>query len=175
DPLDPRISSKGLPGPVSQQCKGVLVWAAHQTADRVPAQVNRDDPLGRLFLRPFAHIRQGDPEPVSSVRGPEAPAIVLLDRTGEVEPALLLQRAQLALQPGREVFAEATGIDEMRSHLPVLENVRLDGDRVAHGKYLFDQLPRWPTKTARLSSSCRHAAVKPASRSIARCSSRVAV
>src|SRR5262249_20847298 len=95
--------------------------------------VDRHHPFGRLLARSVAAIRQRDPEPVVAAMAPYAPAVVLLDRIGELEPGIA-QRREPGQQPPRKIFAEAARIDEVRPDLPVLEQVGGERDVVLHAR-----------------------------------------
>jgi hypothetical protein len=120
-----------LPNPIAQHQKGGAVRLAEKAFGEVQpsAGIDRHNPSGRLFLGAVADIGESDPEASLSMGGAESPAVILLDRFGEAEP-LGRERGQLATQPGGKIFAKATRVDEMRLHLPMLEQIRLDRDRM---------------------------------------------
>ena len=66
--------------------------------------------------------------------GPQAPAVVFLDRRRELE-ARRYQGSQFREEPRYKVLTEAAGIDEVRLHFPVLEQVSFNRDLVVHIPY----------------------------------------
>src|ERR1041385_4433539 len=62
---------------------------------------------------------------------PEPPAVVFLYRFTKDE-LMRCERGQPVTQPGSKIFAETIRIDEMRFHFPVLEQISLNCQFIAH-------------------------------------------
>ena len=88
-----------------------------------------DDPLSRRFLRPISNVGKSNPESILAARSPEAPAVILLDRVGQFYAGPWGTR-EFLLQPRSEILSEATGVDEVRFHFSVLEEVSYNRDPV---------------------------------------------
>src|SRR4030095_8113431 len=104
---------KALQALVAQDQNRFRMWLVKQKIQggQTRRPLARDDPLSRFERRPFAQVRQRQPECGSSMSRPKSPTIILLDWVGERE-SMLFQRRDHILQPGREILAEAAWIDE---------------------------------------------------------------
>src|SRR6202035_987236 len=113
--------------PISQYRERLLIRLMKQPLEYVETGVivDRDDALGRFRFRLVIHTRKSDPRGIFFVRGPESPTVVLLEWIRE----------------GETVFPETAGIDEIRLGIPVLEESRLDCDRVPHSLCIGARAP----------------------------------
>ena len=87
--------------------------------------------MGGGFLRSVADVGKGYPEWIFPVPSPKAPAVVFLDYFRKPETGIY-KRREMFFQPGRKILSKATGVNEVRHHLPMFKEVSFNCDAFIH-------------------------------------------